>query len=232
LLFWLSLLLKKALSLSPKDVFTLSMPEEVSAPAPVVTQNPQESFDPMAGLPDPELPAVRVNPGCKGVRKKYRKRVTPAGSKKAERMIKKLVADTLPAVAEGLESEAALGRRTSLEYAKLSQSTKAAILSLLGEDIDAAKAQFADYLLAGARRMAGLIVEQADELPPGQRAFALSVLIDKSEALRGKMASTAAGAKVNIQINNFGDGVDRDQLIKDLHPEINVTPPPPPKDAA
>jgi hypothetical protein len=123
-----------------------------------------------------------------------------------------------------LESEAALGRRTSIEYAALSQKTKAAILSILGENIEEAKGQFADYLLAGARKMAGLIIEQADELPPGQRAFALSVLIDKSEALRAKQASSANGAKVMVQINNYGDGIDREALIRDLHPEVDVTP--------
>jgi len=180
--------------------------------------------DPFAGLPNPEIAPCKVY-SLNGIKHHRRKKVIPASPKKAERMIKKLVADALPAVAEGLETDAALGRRTTIEYQQLSQKTKAAILSILGENIEDAKGQFADYLLAGARKMAGLIIEEADQLPPGQRAFALSVLIDKSEALRAKQMSSSGGAKVMVQINNYGEGIDREALIRDLHPEVGVTPP-------
>lgn len=200
------------------------MPEEATPP-PVEPQNPvNPAEDPFAGLPAVEMQPVKRGGRPPGRKNNPKKELKPATKAKAEKIVKKLVADALPVVAKGLEAEAALGWRAAAEYAALREKDKAIITSLLGEDIEEAKRHFADYLLAGARKMAGLIIEEANELPPQARAFAMSVLIDKSEALRAKQASTSGGARVAIQINNYGD-VDRDALIRDLHPEVNVTQP-------
>lgn len=145
----------------------------------------------------------------------------PASPKKAEKMVKKLVADSVAAIVQ--DKEAVLTDVDRRQYDEMSGRVRAQIMALLGPDVEAARSLFADEMLSTARLLVQRIAKEASEIPHSNLAFTMSCLVDKSEALRNKQASSAAGAKVAIQINNYGDGaVDRAELMAQLHPELQA----------
>jgi hypothetical protein len=111
----------------------------------------------------------------------------------------------------------------------ISEKTKAAVVaSIIGPDVDRFREQFANDLLETAKEMQMALRDSIDDMKPGERAFALSVLIDKGEAMRAKLASNATTAQVNTQINIFdGEAGEkaRREIMESLYPKtINVTP--------
>jgi hypothetical protein len=112
---------------------------------------------------------------------------------------------------------------------KMRPETKAAVLaSVVGPDVDKFREQFANDLLVAGHEMLEALRADIDRMKPGERAFALSVLVDKGESLRSKLSSSANTAQVNTQINIFG-GVDgeeaRRKIMEELYPKpIDVTP--------
>ena len=143
----------------------------------------------------------------------------PASPKKAEKIVKAFVADSVAAIVA--DKEKVLTDSDHRQYEQMTGRVKAQIMSLLGPDVEAARTLFADEMLATARLLVQRIANEASSLPHSTLAFTMSCLVDKSEALRNKQASSASGAKVAIQINNYGDGaIDRNELMAQLHPQL------------
>ncbi len=174
-------------------------------------------------LPADSVPTVvpEVVADAPRVKRKYvfKKKDRVASPKKVQAVVKKLVADSVGAIVEDKRAE--LSPTATKQFERMSRETRRRVVSLLGTDIEAARTLFADEMLATARQIVQRIAREADQLPHSTLGFVMSCLIDKSEALRAKQASTAGGARVNVQINAYGDGaIDRLELMKELHPEI------------
>lgn len=76
---------------------------------------------------------------------------------------------------------------------------------------------FADKVLD---RMAEKL--EKDQFNPSQLSFALAVAMDKRGHLLGQNAIKAAN--INLQVNNFGTTRSREDMIKSLTGEVDVTP--------
>lgn len=93
-------------------------------------------------------------------------------------------------------------------------------------DIDEFRAKLADQLRPTIDEALADLRANLSNIPPGQKAFALSVLIDKLQAIEGKTAASAAS--VNVQINNYGSDLSKEALIAQLQgkrPVIDAQPP-------
>lgn len=139
----------------------------------------------------------------------------PATAKEAKAIVKKLAQEA--AVAIATDKSLDLSKDAKARYAAMSSITRAHILSYLGEDIEAARSEFANELMANARKVAGHIMENFQEYPASVQAFVFTAFVDKSEALHAKAATNPKTAAVGAQINVFMDGsVDREKLIGQL----------------
>ena len=106
-------------------------------------------------------------------------------------------------------------------------AVRAELNKILGPDIDQFRLLLADTFLAMAQECAEHIRADLPNQKPETRAFTMSVLIDKSEALRGKLSSNPRTAAVNVQVNIGSDAELRAQLLAALSPSaspVNVTP--------
>jgi len=118
----------------------------------------------------------------------------------------KLIPQAINAVLSGKS----LNRVTS----PLSFDGKRYLTHALKMDVDQWRSEFATKLRAASDQLLEKTVEELELIPPGQRAFALSVFIDKLQALEGKNALANAGS-VNVQINNYGS-LSKEDLVKKL----------------
>ena len=153
----------------------------------------------------------------------------PASPKEAKEMMKTLAIEATKAVVEGKK----LNTEAVARYEHMSSVVRAHILSYLGEDIEKARGVFADELLSNARKAAQYLMDNFEGLPPSVQSFVFTAMVDKSELLRTKNATSAAGANVGNQVNVFcGGGVDKEAIIAQLTgaafglkpPAKNVTP--------
>jgi len=113
------------------------------------------------------------------------------------------------------------------KYAGMTKRVKAHILSYLGDDIEAAKAEFAKELLANSREVAQHIMGNYKDFPPSVQAFVFTAMYDKSQAAETKLSATPRSANVQVNINNYSDGtVDKkkiiDQILGETRAEIPV----------
>lgn len=149
---------------------------------------------------------------------KYARRAGEASAAKreAEKRVKEVIGTIETKLTENvaIRPDAENWRRVK----NLSKETKdAVLLSTLGPDVDKFRSTLADKFIAIANKMADAIHDDIADMKPGERAFALSVLIDKSELMRSKLSSLPTTAQVNVQINSFGDGeLAREKLIAAL----------------
>lgn len=136
-----------------------------------------------------------------------------ASKKEAKAYMQELAKEALETVVAGKELPVAYKEK----FEKMSFGVKAKIMSMLGDDIDAARATFAQELLADARAVKDVIMEEFHDYPPHVKTFWFTALVDKGEALRQKSAAAASVANVNTQITIYGDGVvDKAALINQL----------------
>lgn len=195
-----------------------------------------EDVPPTIPFPDPEQAARELANAGRRQRRIRRKAgegkgrgnstpLIPASMEEAKKNIDVLVASAVQDITKG---KIAPTKQTGLTL-----QMKAQVMAVLGENVEEARAIFADRLLATAVKLADRIDREVDDLPRQSLAFNLAVVTDKSEALRNKSASSAHGANVSVQINQFSDGsVDKQKLIDSLLgkfvPEVQVVSPTPP----
>lgn len=131
----------------------------------------------------------------------------PATAQEAKKNIETLVAVAVKDITKG--------KIPPVKQAGLTLQMKAQVMAVLGDNVEEARAIFADRLLATAVKLANRIDEEVATIPQSSLAFTAAVMIDKSEALRNKTASSSAGANVSVQINQFGSGEESKQRIID-----------------
>lgn len=138
----------------------------------------------------------------------------PADEKTTKAVIAQLEGEAMRAIVTG----AKVDDRAKELYENMTGTVRAHIMSLLGPDIEEARRMYADELMANSRTVAQHMMANFTEFPPSVQAFICAMFADKSEMLRAKTASSAHGAKVQIQINQWGTGeIDRERLIAQLH---------------
>lgn len=99
------------------------------------------------------------------------------------------------------------------QHQSLTRLSRAQLAKLIGPDVDAFRSSLADKLLATADALADAIFRDIDSMKTGERAFALSAVVDKGEQLRGKLASSPHSAAVNVQVNIGSDASIRSSLL-------------------
>lgn len=121
-----------------------------------------------------------------------------------------------PAIVLPRAVAAALGARTfSGPDNPLTIVEKLSLSRAIRMDVDEFRAQFREKLWTAADSMIDLIHRDRELLKPGERPFALSVLVDKANAIEGR--NSAANASVNIQVNNFGpNALSKQDIISQL----------------
>lgn len=154
----------------------------------------------------------------------------PADEKTMKAVITQLESEAIKAIATGTKVD----DRAKELYENMTGTVRAHIMSLLGPDIEEARRFYADELMANSRAVAQHMMQNFTTFPPSVQAFICAMFADKSEMLRAKTASSAHGAKVQIQINAFSDGsIDRNALIRTLTGEAfqaaGVSPEPKPE---
>ncbi len=137
----------------------------------------------------------------------------PADPKAAKVYVRELAKEATAAVIKGTS----MAPDNKMFFEQMTATTRAHILSYLGEDIEAARAEFASELLANAKKSAKFLMDRFETLPPSVQGFVFTAFVDKSELLRTKSLTSAAGAAVGQQINVFMDGtVNRDAIMAQL----------------
>lgn len=178
---------------------------------------------PFPASPDPEQ-AARELANAKRRQRRVRRKATkdtrgsgrgngvpliPATPEEAKKNIDAIVATAVEDITKG--------RSLPVKAVGQTLQMKAAVMAVLGENVEEARAIFADRLLATAVKLADRIDAEVAELPASSLAFTAAVMIDKSEALRNKSAASSHGAAVGQQINVFADGsLNKEALIKSL----------------
>jgi hypothetical protein len=109
---------------------------------------------------------------------------------------------------------AALGARTFAQASKpLSDDQKDLLGRALRMDVDEFRAQFASQLRSTAAGLLDQLQARMNELKPGEIPFALSVMVDKANAMDGRSALN--NASINVVVNNFGPQ-KKDSLLSEL----------------
>lgn len=181
---------------------------EQTAEGVATAEPPQENQ-----VPDPVPPKKRPRP------KRLGNGVAippPASAAQMKQTVERLVAENVAVIAG--QSEAKMGKYNSQAKNELMTSTtRAALMALLGPDIEAAKEHFREKLLITAEKLRAAIERDIDEMPMASRAFAFACMVDKEQALANKMATTSAGAQVGQQINVFlNNEVSRAEMMATL----------------
>lgn len=136
-----------------------------------------------------------------------------ASKQEAKAFVKELAKEAIAAVVE----DKTVSTVVKEKYAAMSSIARAHIFSYLGDDIEAARSEFARELLANARKVSQHIMGEFESYPPSVKSFLLCAYTDKASNLMIKTGVTAAGAQVGQQVNVFMDGtVDRERLIAQL----------------
>lgn len=100
----------------------------------------------------------------------------------------------------------------------ISRRTRAQIAALIGPDPDQFRRDLANQLLVTARECADFILRDLPNQKPDTRAFTLCALVDKSEQLNAKLASSPASAGVRDAVNLTLSGDIRSQILIQLAP--------------
>ena len=80
-------------------------------------------------------------------------------------------------------------------------------------DVDEFRSQFSAQLRSTGALLLDQLQARANELKPGEIPFALSVMVDKAQAMDGRNA--LQNASVNIQVNNYGTA-PKQHLLSEL----------------
>lgn len=123
-----------------------------------------------------------------------------------------IAADGKPMIPETIM--AALGARTFAQASKpLSDDQKDLLGRALRMPVDDFRAEFSAQLRSTAAGLLDQLQARMNELKPGEIPFALSVMVDKANAMDGR--TMLQNASVNLQINNYGV-TPRSVLMGDL----------------
>ena len=118
--------------------------------------------------------------------------------------------------------KAAIGAKSFTRATQnLSEEGKKYLSQALKQDVDQWRGEFAAKLREASEEMLQVLRDEISEIPPAARAYTLAVLVDKTQALEGKTAMSAAN--VNVQINNYGTA-SKEDLIRKLRGEIDELP--------
>jgi hypothetical protein len=214
---------------SPKElaawacgICAIFMPEEAAIPFPQATADTEQAARELANAKRRQRRVRKVSTGeTRGKGRGNGSPLIPATPEEAKKNIDAIVATAVQDITKGKALPTkAVGQTLQM---------KAAVMAVLGENVEEARAIFADRLLATAMKLANRIDAEVEDLPANSLAFTAAVMIDKSEALRNKNASSAHGASVSVQINQFSDGsLDKQKLIDSLLgkfvPEVQAKP--------
>lgn len=114
--------------------------------------------------------------------------------------------------------KAALGAKAfSHAAAPLSEQGRQYLNQALRTDVDEWRKEFAAKLRTAADELLDTTMRDIESVPPSARGFLLAVLVDKAQAIENKNAMS--GTAVNVQINHFGSGMSKEDLIKRLKGE-------------
>jgi hypothetical protein len=212
-------LLPKELAESLCGISAIPMPEDVAPTIPFV--DPEQAARELANAERRQRRIRRSKAGNMGKGRGNGTPLIPASMDEAKKNIEVLVASAVEDITKG--------KLTPTKQVGQTLQMKAAIMAVLGENVEEARAIFADRLLATAVKLADRIDREVEKIPLQSVAFNLAVVTDKSEALRNKSAASAGVANVSLQINQFSDGsVDKQKLIDSLLgkfvPEAQVKP--------
>lgn len=120
--------------------------------------------------------------------------------------------------------QAAMGGKTFRQASKpLSEDDRQLLSRGIRMDVDEWRREFAAQLREAGSELLAELRARRDELKPGEIAYALSVVADKSAALdaRSQTLTTA----VNQQVNNFY-GLSREELLSALDGKKAIQLPP------
>lgn len=110
--------------------------------------------------------------------------------------------------------QAALGARTFAQASKpLSDDQKDLLGRALRMDVDEFRSQFSAQLRSTGALLLDQLQARANELKPGEIPFALSVMVDKANAMDGRNA--LQNASINLVVNNFGSN-PKSSLLTEL----------------
>jgi hypothetical protein len=200
------------------------MPEDVPPTIPFV--DPEQAARELANAGRRQRRIRRTKAGTIGKGRGSGTPLIPASMDEAKKNIDVLVASAVEDITKG--------KLVPTKQTGLTLQMKAQVMAVLGENVEEARAIFADRLLATAVKLADRIDREVENIPLQSVAFNLAVVTDKSEALRNKSAASAHGANVSVQINQFSDGsLDKQKLIDQLlgkfvpTTEVQATPVPP-----
>jgi hypothetical protein len=184
------------------------MPEEAAIPFPQATADTEQAARELANAKRRQRRVRKVSTGeTRGKGRGNGTPLVPATPEEAKKNIDAIVATAVQDITKG----------KALPVKAVGQTLQmiAAVMAVLGENVEEARAIFADRLLATAVKLANRIDAEVDNLPMSSLGFHLAVLADKSEALRNKSAASSHGAAVSVQINQFGNGEESKQKIID-----------------
>lgn len=208
--------------------------EDDDSPIPLAVE-PERPIDPApprrtveeAGQPaaTPQWPRGRPKKGCLPPRLEAKARA------KAEKLIPSMV-------------DAVLGAQSFRKAAApLSDQERKIVARVLKPDVDQWRAEFCGKLRDASDRLLKLTVDKLEAIPPASRGYTLAVLVDKLQALEGKVALSSSN--VNVQINHWsathedGSPMSKAELMalisgramKKAEPAEPAPPSPPPKNA-